>query len=93
MSRELLRRALAALAESLDTVETEFAEDWRHGIPTREKQLDRMEGLIVEHKAVIDDIRAELEKPEHLDVGIVVEFAGIEGRYRLMAERLPDADH
>jgi hypothetical protein len=47
----------------------------------------------IEGPYLISEIRAELEKPETLDVGIVVEFAGIEGRYRLMAERLQDADH
>jgi hypothetical protein len=101
MNRELLRRALAALEESLDAVETEFDEDWRHGIPTREKQLDRMKWMIVEHIAVINDIRAEIEKPEPVEYQRLtvdgrrhkfnaVTSALADGKYRLLAEKIQD---
>jgi hypothetical protein len=98
MNRELLLRALAALEESLDAVETEFAEDWRHGIPTREKQLDRMKLMIVEHKAVINDIRAELAKPGPVERGVFEitnedthRFINLPvGKYRLLTERIED---
>jgi hypothetical protein len=57
----LLQRALDALTESVDTIQREYDTDWRHGIPTREKQLAGMKAIVDEHVATIDALRARLD--------------------------------
>ena len=62
MNRPLLERALAALENSLDDVSQAYYQHWGHGIPSRQKQLDGIRGLLEEHQAVIKAIREELCK-------------------------------
>ena len=64
MSRALLERALNALEESLGDVEYAYDNDWRNGLPSRKKEMDGLLALLIEHKAVIRDIRAELGLPD-----------------------------
>lgn len=50
---ELVRLQHEALENSLDCVQQEFDEDWRHGLPTRAKQLDGMREMLDKHKEAI----------------------------------------
>ena len=63
-TRELLQMALDALENSIDDVRNEYETNWRHGIPTREAQLDAMRKDLVKHEGAITAIRAHLAKPE-----------------------------
>jgi hypothetical protein len=71
MNRPLLERALAALENSLDDVSQAYYQHWGHGIPTRQKQLDGIRGLLEEHQAVIKAIREELGKPPPIECGML----------------------
>jgi len=57
-----LLMAKRALEESADLVSTEYATDWRHGIPTRLKQLAGMKALVDAHYAAIASAQAALEQ-------------------------------
>ena len=54
--------AKRALEESADLVSTEYATDWRHGMPTRAKQLAGMKALVDAHYAAIASAQAALEQ-------------------------------
>lgn len=56
----LLRQALDALTESIDTMRNEHAADWRHGIPTRAAQLQAGAETVAAHEAAIAALRARL---------------------------------
>jgi hypothetical protein len=58
--KELLGVALEALEESVDMVRNEYAEDWRHGMPTRAAQLAAMKNSLDKHVAAIAAIRTHL---------------------------------
>ena len=58
--REAAQQALEALEESIDTVRNEYESDWRHGVPTREKQLSAMRELVEKHEAAITALRTAL---------------------------------
>jgi hypothetical protein len=62
--REAAQQALEALEESIDTVRNEYESDWRHGVPTREKQLSAMRELVEKHEAAITALRAALAEFE-----------------------------
>jgi hypothetical protein len=63
MSRKLLQRALDALEESLDLVRQEYEADWRHGLNSRQAEMDAIRAKVEEHKSVIHDLREELGRP------------------------------
>ena len=60
----LLRQALEALEKSIDTVRNEYESDWRHGLPTREKQLAAMRELAERHEVTIFALRERLKGTE-----------------------------
>ena len=57
----LLRQALEALENSIDTVRNEYETDWRHGYPTREAQLAGMKEMLDQHEAAITAIKEALK--------------------------------
>ncbi len=61
--RQAAQQALEALEESIDTVRNEYESDWRHGVPTREKQLSAMRELVEKHEAAINALRTALAEP------------------------------
>lgn len=56
----LLKRASEALNESYDIVNHNYVSDWRHGLPTRQAQLDGMLAQVKEHSDVIEAITKEI---------------------------------
>jgi hypothetical protein len=58
--RELMKQALDALEESVDTVHQISESDWRHPIPTRKTQLDGIKNLVEQHKAAITALKERL---------------------------------
>jgi len=62
--RTAAQQALEALENCLDIVQHEYENDWRHGLPTREKQLAAMRDLVQRHEAAITALRAALAEPE-----------------------------
>jgi hypothetical protein len=62
--REAAQQALEALEKSIDTVRNEYNTDWRHGLPTREKQLLAIREQVDKHEAAINALRAALSEPE-----------------------------
>jgi hypothetical protein len=62
--REAAQQALEALENCLDIVQHEYENDWRHGLPTREKQLAAMRDMVQQHEAAITALRTALAEPE-----------------------------
>jgi uncharacterized FlgJ-related protein len=62
--RRALELALEALENSIDTVRSEYQNDWRHGLPTRQIQLDGMKQMLDQHESAITAIREVLAQPE-----------------------------
>jgi hypothetical protein len=65
----MIKQKDEALANSLDAVQQEYDNDWRHGVPTRAAQLEGMRELLEKHKEALaltsptdalDKIRAEV---------------------------------
>lgn len=56
----LLRLALELLEDSIDTVRHEYESDWRHGLPTRAKQIAGMKEEVDKHEAAIAILRERL---------------------------------
>jgi acyl-CoA reductase-like NAD-dependent aldehyde dehydrogenase len=50
---QLIRQQHEALKNSIDAVQSEYDNDWRHGMPTREKQLSGIKELLDQHKATL----------------------------------------
>lgn len=48
-----LRIVLEALEDSIEDVRQLYETDWRHGLPTRKNQLDRMKASLDNHEAAI----------------------------------------
>ena len=61
LTEEEHAKVLAALEESVDLVEHTYLNDWRHGIPTRAKQLAGMREGVELHKEAIAIMRKEPE--------------------------------
>lgn len=59
---EVMRKALDALENSLDLVQAEYTDNWRHGLPTRAAQLDGLKRLAEDHASAIEALRAEIER-------------------------------
>ena len=57
----LLRQALEALNDSVDYVREDYRTNWRHGVPTRQSQLDNLKAQVDEHEAAISAITKELQ--------------------------------
>jgi hypothetical protein len=53
-----IRAMLAALEESVDLVGEDYRTDWRHGVPTRQAQLDGKRELLEAHHAAIEQGKA-----------------------------------
>jgi hypothetical protein len=68
--RTAAQQALEALEKSIDTVRNEYEGDWRHGMPTREKQLSAMRELVEKHEAAITALRTALAEPEQEPVQV-----------------------
>ena len=66
MSREVLKMALDALDNSIDTVWNEYLGDWRHGLPTRKVQLDAKLKMVEDHEKAIEEIKAALAQQDPL---------------------------
>ena len=66
------RAVLDALTESFDLVEHAYATDWRHGLPTRVKQLAAKREEVELHKQAIAIAQAEVAA---LPVGMVEPIA------------------
>lgn len=60
LPRELVERALSALEESIDTIRNEYQQNWRHGIPTRNAQMEGQRQAVVAHELAIHDLRTAL---------------------------------
>jgi len=58
----LLRQCLEALENSIDLVQHEYRENWRHGVPTREKQLNGLKEQMDTHEATIDALKERLNE-------------------------------
>jgi replicative DNA helicase len=54
----LMRECLEALMESVDLVENEYKSNWRHGVPTRARQLDATLKGLEAHQLAIFKLRA-----------------------------------
>lgn len=61
---EVMRKALNALENSVDLVQAEYTDNWRHGLPTRAAQLDGLKRLAEDHASAIEALRAEIERME-----------------------------
>lgn len=59
---EVMRKALEAMENSLDLVQAEYTDNWRHGLPTRAAQLDGLKRLAEDHASAIEALRAEIER-------------------------------
>jgi hypothetical protein len=57
----LLRQALDCLVESVDLVRHDYEGNWRHGVPTRERQLAGMNEQLDQHEATITAIKERLD--------------------------------
>lgn len=64
---EVMRKALEALENSVDLVQAEYTDNWRHGRPTRAAQLDGLKRLAEDHASAITALRAELERMEAVE--------------------------
>lgn len=62
IATEVMRKALEALENSLDLVQAEYTDNWRHGLPTRAAQLDGLKRLAEDHASAIEALRAEIER-------------------------------
>lgn len=62
--RQAAQAALEALTESVDLVQHDYDNDWRHGMPTRAGQLKGSLDALNAHKAAIDALRAALAEPQ-----------------------------
>ena len=62
--RQALELALEALEDSIDTVRHQYETDWRHGMPTRLVQLERMKIGVEGHERAITAIKEALAQPE-----------------------------
>lgn len=62
IATEVMRKALEALENSLDLVQAEYTDNWRHGLPTRAAQLDGLKRLAEDHASAITALRAEIER-------------------------------
>lgn len=62
IATEVMRKALEALENSLDLVQAEYTDNWRHGLPTRAAQLDGLKQLAEDHASAIEALRAEIER-------------------------------
>jgi hypothetical protein len=51
---ELIREMGKALENSVDAVQAAYDSDWRHGMPTREAQLECMRLELEQHKSALD---------------------------------------
>ena len=54
----LLKKQHEALENSIDTVANEYHDDWRHGLPSRQKQLDAMAKMLELHREAIAEYEA-----------------------------------
>jgi hypothetical protein len=61
--RRAMREALEALDDSAEYVEADYKNNWRHGVPTRQAQLDGLKAQLDAHKAAITHLRQRLEQP------------------------------
>lgn len=64
---EVLKQALEVLEASVDLVQNEFDTNWRHGIPTRQTQLDYEAKMLQQHKDSITNLRAAIEQMEKVE--------------------------
>ena len=53
----LVQKAEEALENSVDVVQNEYDNDWRHSLPTRKAQLDGMLKMLEQHKEAIATIK------------------------------------
>ena len=60
IDRSIVQAALEALEESIDTMRNAYDSDWRHGIPTRQGQLDAMKATVDAHAEAITILKAVL---------------------------------
>ena len=60
IDRNVVQAALEALEESIDTMRNAYDSDWRHGIPTRQGQLDAMKATVDAHAEAITILKAVL---------------------------------
>ncbi len=67
IATEVMRKALEALENSLDLVQAEYTDNWRHGLPTRAAQLDGLKRLAEDHASAITALRAEIERLEAVE--------------------------
>lgn len=58
----LLRQALEALNDGVDYVREDYRTNWRHGVPSRQAQLDDLKAQVDEHEAAIEAITKELSQ-------------------------------
>ena len=65
MSIDAMKQMVAALDESLDLVEQDYATDWRRGLPTRKAQLDGKLAILNAHKDAIAAGQAAIEAAEN----------------------------
>lgn len=61
---DVIRAMLAALEESVDMVAENYNTDWRHGVPTRQAQLDGKYELLEAHRAAIEQGKAAMQTKE-----------------------------
>lgn len=72
---EAAKQAREALESSIDLVRADYESNWRHGIPTREKQLEAAAATVQSHEDAITNLTAAIdaaEKCESEAVGEVV---------------------
>lgn len=62
-----LRLALEALENSVDLVQAECQDNWRHGMPTRASQLAGLQKLAEDHVTAITALRAEIAALEKVE--------------------------